>query len=145
MKKILIINGPNLNLLGTRDNEIYGSQTLQDIEKLCFDKCKELDFHLQTYQSNHEGYIIDKIHEEYINIDCIIINPGAFTHYSIAIRDAIESIDKPVIEVHISNIYNREEFRRKSVIAPVCFGQITGFGYNSYLLALEAAKSILEG
>lgn len=145
MYKILIINGPNLNLLGKRDNSIYGSKTLKDIEKICFDRCKDLSYKLETFQSNHEGHIIDKLHNSVDKVDYIILNPGAFSHYSIAIRDAIEAIDIPVIEVHISNIYSREEFRRKSVISEVCYGQISGFGYQVYLLALEAAKNILEG
>ncbi|MBS4540000.1 type II 3-dehydroquinate dehydratase [Clostridium sp. D2Q-11] len=145
MKKILIINGPNLNLLGKRDKKMYGSKTLENIEKKCFDKCKELNYSLQTFQSNHEGDIIDILHKSDDDVDFIILNPGAFTHYSIAIRDAIEGIETPVIEVHMTNIYSREEFRRKSVISPVSYGQISGFGYNVYLIALEAIRNILEG
>lgn len=145
MKKILVINGPNLNLLGKRNHKIYGKLSLDNIIKHMKDKAKSLEFELCFYQSNHEGNIIDKLQQSSIDYDCIIINPGALTHYSIGIRDCIESIKIPVIEVHISNIFDREDFRSRSVIAPVSSGHISGFGYKGYIIALEAAKNIMEG
>lgn len=139
--KVLIVHGPNLNLLHKRDKKIYGSFSLEDINGLMDQKAKELDIVIETFQSNHEGKIIDKLQESIEEgFSGIIINPGAFTHYSIAIRDAIEILEVPVIEVHLSNIYNREDFRKHSVVAPKCIGQISGFGSYSYILALEALK-----
>ncbi|MFZ5989593.1 MAG: type II 3-dehydroquinate dehydratase [Bacillota bacterium] len=143
MKKILVINGPNLNLLGTREKDIYGKETLLDIAQKLDAEALKLNVDLSFIQTNHEGEIIDKIHESKGNVDVIIINPGAYTHYSIAIRDAIKAVDTPAIEVHLSNIHAREEFRSKSVIAPVCVGQISGFGSSSYILALNAAALML--
>jgi 3-dehydroquinate dehydratase II len=140
MKKILVLNGPNLNLLGTREKEIYGNETLQDIAQKTVSEGLKLDMEVDFAQSNHEGELIDKIHGARSVYDMIIINPGAYTHYSIAIRDAIKSVDIPTIEIHLSNIHAREEFRSKSVIAPVCIGQICGFGSMSYILALNAAS-----
>lgn len=139
--KILIIHGPNLNLLNMRDSSIYGGQSLEEINQLIKSKSIELETDVDFFQSNHEGEIIDKI-QETIDLDYtgIIINPAAFTHYSIGIRDAIEMLEIPVIEVHLSNIYGREDFRSKSVIAPVCKGQICGLGYGSYLIAMDALK-----
>jgi 3-dehydroquinate dehydratase II len=142
MKKILVLNGPNLNLLGTREKEIYGNETLQDIAQKTVSEGLKLDMEVDFAQSNHEGELIDKIHAAKSVYDLIIINPGAYTHYSIAIRDAIKSVDIPTIEIHLSNIHAREEFRSKSVIAPVCIGQICGFGSMSYILALNAASNI---
>lgn len=142
MKRILIINGPNLNLLGTREKDIYGNETLEDIAKKANLEAQHLNMELDFVQSNHEGEIIDKIHYARGKYDVLIINPGAYTHYSIAIRDAIKAVEIPAIEIHLSNIHSREEFRSKSVIAPVCIGQICGFGSNSYLLALNAASMI---
>jgi 3-dehydroquinate dehydratase II len=142
MKKILVLNGPNLNLLGTREKEIYGNETLQDIAQKTVSEGLKLDMEVDFAQSNHEGELIDKIHGARSVYDMIIINPGAYTHYSIAIRDAIKSVDIPTIEIHLSNIHAREEFRSKSVIAPVCIGQICGFGSMSYILALNAASNI---
>lgn len=139
MKKVLVINGPNLNMLGTRSPEVYGKITLKDLENMIRNEGRKLDLEVDTFQSNHEGAIIDKIHDSYGRIDYIIINPGAFSHYSIAIRDAIEAVGLPAVEVHISNIYSREEFRHNSVVAPVCVGQISGFGVQGYMLALQAA------
>ncbi len=137
--KTLIINGPNLQLLGKRDPQQYGCKTLQDLEKEVADTAKLLSVEISFYQSNHEGDIVDKIGETFSNdIDAIIINPGAYTHTSIAIRDAIEAVGIPTIEVHISNIHAREEFRHKSLIAPVCKGQIAGLGIEGYKLALQA-------
>jgi len=136
--KFLIINGPNLNLLGKRDTTIYGSDTLSDINNFIknhFDS-DMFDF----FQSNHEGDIIDKIHETSADFNGIIINPGAYAHYSYAIRDAIEASSIPVVEVHMSNIYEREEFRRVSVTAPVCVGIVTGKGKEGYIMAVEIVK-----
>lgn len=137
--RILIIHGPNMNLLGKRDKLIYGNDTLGDINNMLYEKAKELKIEIDIFQSNWEGAIIDKLHQVIdSDIGGVIINPGAYTHYSIAIRDAIEVLNIPVIEVHLSNIFGREDFREHSVTAPVCIGQITGFGLNSYLLALDA-------
>lgn len=145
MKKVLVINGPNLNLLGIREKNIYGSVAYEDVLKSISQKAQELGFEVEFFQSNHEGEIIDKIHSAYFEkVDAIIINPGAYTHYSYAIHDAIKAVNIPTIEVHISNIHAREEFRRKSVIAPACTGQISGFGIKSYIIALYALKEILE-
>ncbi len=137
MKKILIINGPNLNLLGTREPEIYGKTTLKDIETQLQTRAEKLNVEIECFQSNHEGEIVDKIHSAKNNFDAIIINPAAYTHTSVAIRDAFASVDIPTIEVHISNVYSREEFRHNSLIAPVVVGQIAGLGIQGYLLALE--------
>jgi len=139
LKKILIINGPNLNLLGTREKAVYGTETLEDIAKKVSAEATRLNVDIDFIQTNHEGEIIDKIHAARGNTDVIIINPGAYTHYSIAIRDAIKAVEIPTIEIHLSNIHAREEFRSHSVIAPVCVGQICGFGSNSYILGLNAA------
>ena len=138
MGKILVLNGPNLNLLGTREPEIYGSLTLEDInERLCR-RAEAAGLDMECLQSNYEGVLVDAIQAAQGTMDYIILNAAAFTHYSIAIRDAIAAIDVPVIEVHLSNIHRREEFRHKSVIAPVVLGQIAGLGAESYMAALEA-------
>ena len=136
--KVLLIHGPNLNLTGKREAEIYGKKTLDDINSIIKDWADKNKVNVDIFQSNFEGEIIDKIHSARGNADFIIINPGAFTHYSLAIRDAISGVGIPTIEVHLSNIYARESFRRKSVISPVCKGQISGFGPKSYILALES-------
>ncbi|MGV3466239.1 MAG: type II 3-dehydroquinate dehydratase [Heyndrickxia sp.] len=139
MKKILVLNGPNLNLLGKREPNIYGNNTLDDLIVQLKKIATSYGAVIESFQSNHEGDLIDQIHhagEE--NYTGIILNPGAFTHYSYAIRDAIASIDVPVIEVHISNVHARESFRRESVTAPVTVGQIVGFGFFGYELALKA-------
>jgi len=141
--KILVLNGPNLNLLGSREKNIYGEQSLEDIAKRMMQEAEMLGIDIDFIQSNHEGQLIDKIHEAKGKYSAIIINPGAYTHYSIAIRDAISAVQIPTIEIHLSNIYTREEFRQKSVIAPVCLGQICGFGGSSYIVALNAIKNIL--
>ncbi len=138
MKKYLVINGVNLNMLGVREPEVYGNASLSDLEKKLTKKAKELDVSVDFFQSNFEGEIVEKIHSAYGNYNGIIINPGAFTHYSYAIRDAFGSVKMPVIEVHISNIHKREEFRHNSVIVPECIGQICGLGFKGYELALEA-------
>lgn len=136
---LLILNGPNLNRIGKREPEIYGYETLADVEKNLLTIAKDANLTLDFLQSNIEGELINRIHQAADDgTDGIIFNPGAFTHYSIALRDAIASIEIPVIEVHISNIHKREEFRQTSVIAPVCIGQLTGFGTNGYALALHA-------
>lgn len=138
MAKVLVLNGPNLNLLGTREPEIYGSTTLADIDEMLQKRGAEAGIAVDCFQSNHEGALVDKIQAANHNYDYIIFNAAAFTHYSIAIRDAIAAIEVPVIEVHISNIHQREEFRHTSVLAPVAMGQICGLGVESYLAALEA-------
>ncbi|MGN8835489.1 type II 3-dehydroquinate dehydratase [Mitsuokella jalaludinii] len=138
MPRILVLHGPNLNLLGTREPEIYGSTTLDDINGMIAERAAEAGIETAFYQSNHEGDLVDAIQQANHKFDFIIFNAAAFTHYSIAIRDAIAAIDVPVIEVHISNIHQREEFRHTSVLAPVAMGQICGLGVESYLAALEA-------
>ena len=139
--KILIIHGPNLNLLGQREPDIYGTESLPDINQKISAKAETLNLNPVCRQSNHEGVIIDWLHNAaQEDFSGIIINPAAFTHTSVAIRDAIAAISLPVIEVHLSNINNREEFRQKSLTAAVCRGLIGGFGSNSYLLALDACK-----
>ena len=137
MGKILVMNGPNLNLLGTREPEIYGTVTLADIYERLRRRANEADLEIEFMQSNHEGALVDAIQRARRTADYIILNAGAFTHYSIAIHDAIAAVNVPVIEVHLSNIHRREEFRRTSVIAPVVLGQIAGFGAESYMAALE--------
>lgn len=137
MKKILVILGPNLNMVGVREKGIYGTETAESINNDILDKAKSLNIDCEIYQSNHEGDIIDKIHSAYCKIDGIIINAGALTHYSYALRDAIASVSIPTIEVHMSNVHSRDEFRHKSVISAVCRGVIAGFGKNVYMLALE--------
>ena len=144
MKKILVIHGPNLNLLGEREPGVYGSDSFDSINDEIKEKAVALDFETEIFQSNHEGEIIDKLHKARSEFDAVILNAGAYTHYSYAIRDAIAAIKIPVIEVHLSNIHARDEFRHKSVIAPVCKGQIAGFGKASYFLALQAVKYTLE-
>ncbi|MCZ2260097.1 type II 3-dehydroquinate dehydratase [Sporosarcina sp. G11-34] len=137
--KLLILNGPNLNRLGKREPEIYGHETLDDMEIKLTKLASEHNVQVSFFQSNTEGTLIDRIHEAADDgTDGIIFNPGAFTHYSIALRDAIGSVSVPAIEVHISNVHNRESFRQTSVIAPVCLGQMTGFGTNGYILAMHA-------
>jgi 3-dehydroquinate dehydratase II len=138
MSKILVINGPNLNMLGIREPSIYGSKTLLDINLEVAKAAEQKNVEVDFFQSNIEGEIINCIHEAYGVYQGIVINPGAYSHYSIAIRDAIEAVNLPVIEVHISNIYKREQFRRHSVISEVCIGQISGLGYLGYIYALEA-------
>lgn len=142
MRKVLVINGANLNVLGKRQNYIYGDATLSDINNYVKCEGERISIQVDFYQSNHEGDIVDKIHKENDFYDGFIINAGAFTHYSYAIYDAILSVDKKFVEVHLSNIFSREDFRRKSVISSACIGQICGFGKHSYVLALYALKEM---
>lgn len=137
MAHILIVNGPNLNLLGTREPQTYGTQTLEQINAKLSKIAKRLGLEVKFFQSNSEGEIIDFLHREAATAEGMIINPGALSHYSYAIRDAITSVDIDTVEVHLSNIHSREEFRRLSVIAPVCRGQVTGFGAYGYAMALS--------
>ena len=138
MKRLLLLNGPNINRLGKREEDIYGSFTLQDIEKDISQLIGKYNYELTSFQSNHEGDLIDQIHAADGMYEGIIFNPAAYTHTSIALHDAITSIQTPVIEVHISNIHARESFRHKSMLAPACLGQIVGFGLQSYRLAALA-------
>ena len=143
--KILVIHGPNLNLLGEREPTIYGKATIQQINHLLKNLAKEYKAEVEFFQSNHEGEIVDKIGQTKGKFDSLLINPAAYTHTSIAIRDAISAVGIPTIEVHLSNIYAREDFRRQSLIAPVAKGQISGFGIDSYKLGLLAAIHMLGG
>lgn len=144
MKKILVILGPNLNMVGVREKGIYGEETAQSISEQIKSFADEQGFSVEIYQSNHEGDLIDKIHAARGNFDGVVINAGALTHYSYALRDAIACVKIPFVEVHMSNIHAREEFRHTSVIAPVCAGQIAGFGKNSYFLAITALKDLMK-
>ncbi len=141
-KKILVINGPNLNMLGKREPEIYGATTLDDIDKDIKETGKQLGFVVETFQSNHEGAMVEKIQEALGVCSAIIINPAAYTHTSVAIRDALLLHDIPVIEVHLSNIYKREAFRHKSMTADIVTGQIAGFGAYGYTMALNAVHQM---
>jgi 3-dehydroquinate dehydratase II len=142
--RVLLLNGPNLNLLGQREPDVYGTMTFEELNKRVRDYAKEIGIELKMLQSNHEGVLIDAIHEAADWADAIVINPGAYTHYSYAIADALKAVRLPAIEVHLSNVQARDEFRRTSVVAPSTVGQIAGFGSVSYLLALQAAKGIVQ-
>ena len=142
--KIIIINGPNLNLLGEREQSQYGSTSFQQLRKICIDKIKELSLEGEFFQSNIEGEIVTKIQEARTNFDGIIINAAGFTHTSVAIRDALEIFKKPIIELHISNIYKREEFRQKSLISDVATGGIFGLGVEGYILAIIAMQKLVK-
>ncbi len=144
MPKLLVIHGPNLNMLGDRETDIYGDTNLDEINSLIKKEGSSLGFEVDDFQSNDEGSLVSKLQEAQAKYDVIIINPAAFTHYSIALRDAVAAIKKPVIEVHLSNIYSREEFRQKSVISSVANGVISGFGPQSYILALRAAAQLVK-
>ena len=140
-----MIHGPNLNLLGQREKDIYGQTTLDEINALLMKLAKEYDVTLEVLQSNHEGEIVDAIGTvKAKQISAVLINPAAYTHTSVAIRDAIAAVDIPAIEIHLSNIYSREDFRHTSLIAPVCHGQISGFGVESYLLGLQATINLIK-
>jgi 3-dehydroquinate dehydratase II len=141
---ILFLNGPNLNLLGRREPEVYGTATLADIEKKVSERAKTLKAEIAFRQSNVEGELVGWIQEAKGKFDVIVLNAAAYTHTSIALRDAIAAVGIPTIEIHLSNVHAREEFRHKSLIAPVCWGQITGFGEKSYILAVEAAVHVKE-
>lgn len=143
-KNLLLLNGPNLNLLGTREPDTYGSVTMEQIEKRLQEKAQAAGCRLECFQSNHEGALIDRIHQARGKVDCLLFNPGAYTHSSIALADAISAVEIPVIEIHLSNIHKREVFRHHSYIAPVAVGQICGFGHRSYDLALDAALQLLD-
>ncbi|MCX5992228.1 MAG: type II 3-dehydroquinate dehydratase [Chloroflexi bacterium] len=143
--RILIIHGPNLNLLGKRKKEIYGDKTLSEIDVMLQQHAKELGVDISTTQSNSEGNLIDFIQKESPNADGIIINPGALTHYGLSLRDALSDTNLPVIEVHLSNIYAREEFRHRSVIAPIAKGQVTGLGWRGYIAAMRTMVAELRG
>ncbi|NCO66085.1 MAG: type II 3-dehydroquinate dehydratase [Candidatus Aquicultor secundus] len=144
MGKILVIHGPNLNLLGKREEAVYGTVTLDEINGMIKDEAGNCGLDVEFYQSNYEGDIVDRIQTAAGRVDCIIINPAAFTHYSIAVRDALAAVKIPAVEVHLSNIHAREEFRHTSVTAPVAVGQIAGFGPQSYVLAVRAAVEIIK-
>ena len=144
MKKIIILNGPNLNLLGEREKSQYGSFTLKDIEETCKQFASKTDLTLSFYQSNIEGELVEKIQDSRNKFSGLIINAGGYTHTSVAIHDALKIIKMPIIELHISNIYNREEFRHKSLISKVAKGIICGFGASGYIMALDAMKNYLK-
>ena len=143
MMKILILHGPNLNLLGAREPEIYGSMTLEDINNKLIELGNELGAEVKCLQSNHEGALIDALHDARMWANGVVFNPGGYTHTSVALRDAITAIEIPVIEVHLSNVYAREEFRHKSLISAVCKGKILGLGWRSYTMGLRALVETL--
>ena len=143
--KLLVINGPNLNFLGIREPEVYGTETYADLVAMIRKKAEEVNCEIEVFQSNHEGAIIDRIQEAYFDgTEGIVINPGAYTHYSYAIRDALASVTMPKMEIHISDITQREEFRKISVTAPVCNGQIYGHGLSGYLEAMEKVANLIR-
>ena len=141
---ILVVNGPNLNMLGVREPEIYGHETLKDLEKMLQNVADELDVKIEFYQSNHEGDILDTIQQSYKKVDFILLNAGAYTHTSVAIRDALAGIDMPFYEIHISNVHKREEFRHHSFLSDVAVGVIVGFGLDGYEFALRGAVRYLD-
>jgi 3-dehydroquinate dehydratase-2 len=144
MKAVLVLHGPNLNLLGSREPEVYGRLTLEDIDNRLMEAGESLELEVRSYQSNSEGSLIDALQAARGWASGVVFNPGGYTHTSVALRDAVAAIGIPVVEVHLSNVYAREEFRHRSLISPVCAGKITGFGWRSYLLGLQALADILE-
>ena len=144
MKKILVIHGPNLNLLGKRETDVYGHITLEEINKQIGKLADELGVSVDYFQSNSEGELVSEIQKTMGNYEALVINPGAYTHTSIALRDAVAGVGTPTVEVHLSNIYQREDFRKKSMLADVAVGQITGFKVDSYLLGLRAAANLIR-
>lgn len=143
MSAILVMHGPNLNLLGLREPEVYGSQTLDWINEQLQEYASGQGISLRVFQSNHEGALIDTLQDVMTWADGVVFNPGAYTHTSYALRDAISAVGLPVVEVHMSNVHTREDFRHRSLLAPVCVGQIVGFGWRSYLLGVQALESYL--
>lgn len=143
-RKITIINGPNLNMLGERDPAVYGTHSLDDIEKACHETANQYGFEVEFFQSNHEGELVDFIQNSREESDGVIINPAAYTHTSVAIRDALEILSCPIVELHLSNIYKREDFRHKSYVSGIADGIISGFGAYGYVLAIEAMVNILD-
>jgi 3-dehydroquinate dehydratase-2 len=143
--KILVLHGPNLNLLGTREPEVYGSMDLDEIDARLVEQGRELGVEVTCRQSNHEGALIDALQDAWVWADGVIFNPGGYTHTSVALRDAVAAIGIPVVEVHLSNVYAREEFRHKSLLSAVCKGKITGLGWRSYKLALTYLAEALQG
>ena len=144
MSAILVLHGPNLNLLGAREPEVYGRLTLEELDRRLLEAGKELGLEVRSYQSNSEGALIDALHEARLWASGVVFNPGGYTHTSVALRDAVAAIGIPVVEVHLSNVYGREEFRHQSLISPVCVGKISGFGWRSYLLGLQALAGIIQ-
>jgi len=144
MKAILVLHGPNLNLLGSREPEIYGKLTLVDIDSRLKEAGGAMGLEVRSYQSNSEGALIDALHAARSWASGVVFNPGGYTHTSVAPRDAVAAIGIPVVEVHLSNVYAREEFRQRSLISPVCVGKITGFGWRSYLLGLQALAGLIQ-
>ena len=144
MKKILILNGPNMDMVGIREPGVYGHDTLKTIEAETIAYAESLGLACDAFQSNSEGALVDKIHQAFTDYDGIVLNAAAYTHYSYAIRDAIAAIHKPVVEVHMSNVHARDEFRHKSVIAPVCVGGVFGFGKLGYRMAVDALAELLK-
>ncbi len=142
--RILVVHGPNLNMLGQREPDTYGTQTLAQIDQMITEAAEKLDIEVKIIQSNHEGELVEAIQQALGWANAIVINPAAYTHTSVAIRDALAAVGLPAIEVHLTNVHAREQFRRRSLTAPVCRGQITGFGAMGYVLALHAARNIVE-